>query len=280
MTGALIGVISAIIGAFAGQILHALYDRRKENRRMHHDSLRNHFKDLETRIIMPISDIIRGIAIDRVGLSVKGATYGSRAYNSYTKNFEQGDSYIFKLHFPDQEEKVTKLMDEVGKHNELSKSFTNKLKELIEEKTGLPVREGEGRPFVYTSMPIYLQQTLLQLTEGESPTYDFRQARIEKRNDFWEVCKVGTIYAEVTTEEEGNSCKCGLIELAESTSLLKDISQILDRAKQLENESGVIANLLDFTCRQYGELGQLLEQEKECPYCQVIFHTKKRVENV
>lgn len=267
----IIGLVIAAItafGVFYGPKLVAKSQEKKE-------SLRNHFKHLETIVIKPISDTMRGIATYGETLSIKGASYGSFHYASLITNFEQGDFYIFKLHFPKLAEKVTKQLNEVNQHNELCESFTNKLKELIEEKTGLPVSEGKGRPFIYADVPSYLRQTLCDLAEPKSLRHDFRQARIEKKNDFWEVFTPGIIYAQVTTEEQGNSCKHGLIELMESTSLLEEISYILKNANQLENESRSIADLLDLTCRQYG-VGQLLNEEKDCPYCQVIFHPKKQ----
>ncbi len=272
---AIIGLVIAAItatGVFYGPKLVAKSQEKKE-------SLRNHFKHLETIVIKPISDTMRGIATYGEALSIKGASYGSLHYATLIRNFEQGDFYIFKLHFPELAKKVTKQLNEVNQHNEHCKSFTNKLKELIEEKTGLTVTKGKERPFIYEDVPHYLRQTLHQLAKAESPTHDFRQVTIERKNDFWQVHTVSTIYAEVTAEQEGNLCKTGLIELMESSSLLEKISDILKRANQLENDSRSIADLLDLTCRQYG-VGQLLNEEKECPYCQVIFHPKKRSKNV
>lgn len=265
--GLVIAAITAV-GVFYGPKLVAKSQEKKE-------SLRNHFKHLETIVIKPISDTMRGIATYGETLSIKGASYGSPHYASLIRNFEQGDFYIFKLHFPDLAEKVTKLLNEVNQHNERCESFTNKLKELIEEKTGLTVTKGKERPFIYEDVPHYLRQTLYQLVKSESPTHDFRQARIENKIDFWEVGTKTTSYSNVTTEEEGNSCKRGLIELMESTALLEEISDILNKANQLENKSRSIADSLDLTCRQYG-VGQLLNEEKDCPYCQVIFHPKKK----
>ncbi len=271
IVGLVIAAITAF-GVFYGPKLVAKSQEKKE-------SLRNHFKHLETIVIKPISDTMRRITASGETLSIEGAVYGSPHYASLIRNFEQGDFYIFKLHYSDIAEKVTKQLNEVNQHNERCKSFTNELKELIEEKTGLTLTQGKERPFIYEDVPYYLRQTLLQLTKGEPLEHDFRQASIEDKIDFWEVGTRTTNYANVTTEEEGNSCRHGLIELMESASLLKKMSDILKRAEQLESASRSIADLLDLTCRQYG-VGQLLNEEKECPYCQVIFHHKTRRKNV
>lgn len=273
--GALIAIISAIIGAIVGPMIHILYESRREKRKTRNESLRNHFKDLETRIIKPRSDIVQGIRNVEGSLSIKGASYGSSMYATLTRDFEQEEFHIFKLHFPKQAEKATKLMSNVNKHNELCESFISKLKELIEEKTGLPVRDGNGPPFIYTSVPYNFRQTLCQLIEEKSLRHDFRQATIEKKNELWEVHTVSTIYATVKTEGEAKSCKSGLIKLMESTSLQEETSSILKKAKQLENEARSFADLLDFICWQYRESEQLLNEERDCPYCQVIFQRKK-----
>lgn len=265
----------AIVSLIGGFIFHVVYENYREKRKARNESLRNHFKSLEIRVIKPLIEITGQITNSEGTLSIKGASYGSPAYASLIRNLEQGDFDIFKLHFPDLAKKATNLVGEVDKHNKLSKSFLNNLKGLIEEKTGLAVEEGKGRPFIFTNVPYHLRRTLCDLTEDKPLRHDFRQARIERKNDFWEVRTGSTSYAEVTTEEEGNSCKSGLIELMESTEPLEEMSSILKRVNQLENESRSVADLLDFTCRQYGELGQLLNEEKECPYCQVIFHLKK-----
>ena len=279
MSQLIIGAAISIVSIILGFVLNAIYENHRDSKKIRNESLKNHFKQLEESAIKPMTGIVGGIANSGGILSIKGASYRSPSYADSIRGFKQGGFDIFKLHFLDQAENIAKLLYEVDKHNRLFESFTNKLKKIVEEKTGLPVREGKGRPFIYTSVPIYLQRTLCQLIEGQLLTHDFRQAKIEKKNDFWEVCTVGTIYAEITTEEEGNSCKASLITLMESSALLEEMSQILENAKRLENDSKSIANLLDFTCWQYRESQQLLNEEKDCPYCQVIFHRKKRSEN-
>jgi hypothetical protein len=220
----------------------------------------------------PMIKIMSGSINSEATLWIKGEeSYYNPKYYWPTKDFEDGEFHIFKLHFRSQTERMIELMNEVDKHNETLRLFTSRLKELIEEKTGLPVREGKGRPFIYTSVPTYLQQTLRQLVENKSPKYDFRQARIDTKADCFDVCSVGLSYAEVTTEDQANSCKNSLIELMESTPLLKEMRQIDGEAKRLERKSKNLASLLDFTRQQYDKYGKILSREKDCPICQVIF---------
>jgi hypothetical protein len=275
MTSSIITAITSIISLLVGFFLHVFYENRRERRQGQNESIRNHFKQLETSIINPVTDIVRSITNSEEALSIKGASPRSLAYDTYTKNLEQGDYYIFKLHFPDQEDKVKKLMGEVNKHNEFYESLTDKLKELVREKTGVPVRRGGEYPFVYEDVPYYLRQTLVQLNERESLRNDFRNSTIKNENELWKVGTQSLILAEVTTEAEANFCKRGLVELMESASLLEEVSSILKKSKQLEKESRSIANLLDFTCWQYRESGQLLNEHKDCPYCQAIFQPQK-----
>jgi hypothetical protein len=276
MTDFVTGAITSIASLLLGLVGHIVWENYQEKQKARNETLKNHFKQLEASAIKPMGDTVRGIANDgRGSLSIKGASCGSRSYAYSLSNFEQGEFYIFKLHFPEQAEKTTKLLNQVNEHNKLSESFTNKLKGLIEEKTELLVREGKGRPFIYTNVPFYLRQILCDLAEAKSLGHDFRNAEIEKPNNFYIIRTTSTIYAEVTTQEEANSCKRGLIKLMESIPLQKETSRILERAKEVENEAGSIANLLDFICWQYRETRQLLNEEKGCPYCQVIFHPKR-----
>jgi hypothetical protein len=273
----LIPVFTFILGLLGKIFYDMWHDNYIENKQRQKDALKKHFADLEANAIKPISEIMRRITNSGGTLWEyrKTGAYDP-SYNWPTKDFEQGQYAILKLHFPDLARTVTQLTNEVDKHNEDSQSFTNRLKELIEEKTGLTVRKGKERPFIHEHVPSYLRQTLHQLVKSESLTHDFRQATIEREGEFWRVRTTGTIYAEVTTEQEGNSCKNSLIELMESTALLEEMSDISERAKRIENESRSIADLLDFTCWEYRESEQLLAEEKDCPYCQVIFHPKKR----
>jgi hypothetical protein len=275
MTSSIITAITSIISLLVGFFLHSFYENRRERRQRRYESIRNHFKQLETSIIKPVTDIVRSITNSEGALSVKGASPGSLAYNSCIKNLEQGDYYIFKLHFPDQEDKVKKLIDEVNKNNKLHELLIDRLKDLIQEKTGLPVKRGGERPFVYEDVPYYLRQTLVQLNEHESLRNDFRNSTIQNQNELWKVGTQSIIFAEATTEVEANFCKRGLVEIMESASLFEEVSSILKKSKQLEKESRSIADLLDFICWQYRESGQLLNEHKDCPYCQVIFQPKK-----
>jgi hypothetical protein len=129
-------------------------------------------------------------------------------------------------------------------------------------------------------VPIYLHQTLYHLAVKElvgnergTTYYDFRKAKIERRKDAWWITteEPGAVYAKVTTEEEANSFKNGITELMESTSLLKEMTEIYLEAQRLENESRSLASLLDFICDQHDKYGTLLKRKKECPVCKVIF---------
>lgn len=268
ITGAVISGISLLLGFVA----HILYENHREKKRIRNESLKNHFKQLEISAIKPISKIMGRITNSEGTLWERGesSSYNPRYYWP-TKDFGLGEFSNFKLHFPSQADAVTKLTNEIDKHNEDCQSFTNKLKELIEEKTGLAVRKGNERPFMHEHVPTYLQQTLHQLVKSGSPIHDFRQATIEREGDFWRVRTVSTIYAEATTEQEGNSFKNGLTELMESTSLLKEMTEIYLEAQRLEKESRSLASLLDFICDQHDRYGKLLKREEDCPICKVIF---------
>lgn len=273
ITGSIVALISFALGLFGNM----WYGNYREKKKIQNESLKNHFKQLETNAIKPISKMMERIT-DSGGTLWE---YGDdRAYNpTYrwppTKAFEEGDFHIFKLHFRSQADAVAELMNKIDKHNEDCQSFTNELKELIEEKTGLAVREGKECPFIYEHVPTYLRQTLYQLVKSESPTHDFQQTSIERKGDFWRVRTVSTIYADVTTEREGNSFKNDLTGLMESTSLLKETTDIYLEAQKLEKESRSLASLLDFICDQHDRYGKLLKREESCPICKVIFEEEQ-----
>jgi hypothetical protein len=109
--------------------------------------------------------------------------------------------------------------------------------------------------------------------------YNFSKAEIEKTDNHWKLVnkKDGpTTYAVLGTEDEANSCKQHLTELQNSNDLKKKTADIHSYAARIESKSKEMANLLGFICNLYGELDTLLHEEKQCPYCQVIFHPKNR----
>lgn len=274
--GALISIVSIVLGF----VLNVVYENSRKNRERRNESLKNHFKQLETSVIKPVSEIVGSVKNSEGSLSIKGASHSSPSYATLTGSIGQGEFGIFKSHFPDLAEKVSEQLNKVHKHNEIYESFTNKLGCLIEEKTDVPVTRGGERPFIYSDVRYYLRKTLNELAKGESLTFDFQEATIEKLDKFWRVSIRHNICAEVRTEAEANQCKRGLIELMELPSLREKMSCLLNSATEVENESKSIADLLDFTCWQYRESTQLLSKQEDCPYCQVIFHPKKRRKNV
>ena len=117
-------------------------------------------------------------------------------YNWSIRDFETGEFLNFKLHFPNHADTVTKLINRMGKHNEDCQSFIGELKELIEEKTRVPVVESRQPPFLSSHVPSYVVRTLCQLAlkklsgkETASLEYDFNKARIDKKPDFISACR-------------------------------------------------------------------------------------------
>jgi hypothetical protein len=289
--GASVAIISAIIGALIGPMVRIIYDKRREKQRVQSQGLKNHFKQLETSVIKPISEML-GQITDSEG-TLWQSTEGSFRNPKYywpTKDFKEGEFANFKLHFPSQADIAARLMNEIDKHNEGHKSFLDNLTETVKEKTRIPIKyiikstgiAGE-RPFIYAEVPTYVQQTLYHLAVrklggNEKVTihyyHDFRKARIErKKDDAWWVSTetADAVYAQVITEEEANLCKQTLVELMESSQLLDEMCEIYVEAERLENDSKSLASMLDFICQQYDKYGKLLRRERGCPICQVIF---------
>ena len=275
----IIPVITFILGLL-GKVLYDLWhDNYIESKKRRENARKNHFEDLEVRVIKPIIDTTQRINVDNRGsLNVMGATLGSVACDNLITNFTKGDFYIFELHFPDIALKVKRLMDKVVKHEKVSSEFTNKLGNLITEKTSIPLSRGSGGgSFIYDDVPFILRDTLCQVLVNELPTNDFTKIRIEKVGDFWRVSNANAnkTYAEVTNEDEANRCKKSLIELMQSDLLLGELSKIIESAKNIEDESKSISDFLAFTCREYGKFGTFLGKNSDCPYCQIVFHIKQ-----
>jgi len=310
MTDFITGAITSIVSLLLGLAGHIVWENYQEKKKAHNESLRNHFSDLRKEVIIGLSQIMGGVTNSEGRLwihteSERGGVYSSPRHTWLTKDFKEGNFHIFKLHFPSQADTTTKLMNEVDKHNENLQSFIYKLKGLIEENTGTPVREGKKPPFIYSKVPTYLQETLCQIGEGKSLSHDFRQAKIEPSGQIlpsgdyteireiteaeleatlegseeptvhhdsaWKLSSPTVTYALLTTQQGANRCKESLVDLMESNSLLKEMSDIYLEAKRLESEARNLASLLDFICDQHDKYGKLLKREKDCPVCQIIF---------
>lgn len=277
--GGVIGALVTVAGFFG-------VTKWQERQRRQTESRRNHFKDLESGAIEPLRKCLEKLYNSYGGFLEHSIGVESRP-TWVTRDFEYGEFRIFKLHFLSQAKTITEFMNNVDKHNEKLDSFTSNIGGIIEAKANLPVRDGGKRPFIYTGVPKYLRITLYQLAKKKSLqleriflSHDFQQAKVQQKNGFWSLGTDGTTYAETTTEAQAKSCKTRLIELTECTSLIEEACQIYTRAKQLETESRGIVSFLNTICRDYGRYGKLLEKQKDCPACQVIFHPKKRSKNV
>lgn len=275
IAGAVISILSLILGFVA----NILYENRREKKKIRNESLRNHFQRLEVDAIKPISDIICRVTNSRGTLWARGEdSFYSLGYNWPTKDFEMGEFSNFKLHFPNQADAVTKLINKVDKHNEDCRSFIGELKELIEEKTHVPVVEGKQPPFLSANVPVYVGDTLYKLAlkklsgkETANLEYDFSKARIDKKPDFWQLRTDVTVYGHLSTEEQASLCKQSLIELTDSAPLIEKMRDIYSEAQWLESGARGLARILDFTCDQHDKYGKLLKRKKACPVCQVIF---------
>lgn len=278
----------AILSLIGGFILHLVYESYREKRKLRNEGLRNHFKDLEAKVIKPISEIMGQITNSEGTLWLSGeARFYNPSHYWPTKDFKEGEFSGFKLHFPSQADIAVRLITEIDKHNENNKSLLNKLTKVIKENTGIPIKNivkstgiAEERPFIYAKVPTYVQKTLYhfaarKINRNEKDTIyrDFRKAKIERKDDAWWVYSesIGDVYAQVKTKEEANLCKQTLIQLMESDELIEETCGMYREAKRLENESRSLASLLDFVCQQHDKYGKLLKRERDCPVCQVIF---------
>lgn len=291
---AIIPVFTFILGLLGKIFYDMWHDNYIEKKRLRKEILKNHFMDLETKVIRPLSLVMGGICSSdgklwyRSELNSHQVTYSNPSYAwSLTKDFQGEAYYAFKLHFATQEGKSTKIMSEVEKHNKNYESFKNNLGKLIQEKTDMPIRAvgaienfEEERPFIYAEVPTYLQQALYYLPRIDPEqrqrgkrSFDFQQSEIKREPDgYWRLHGSSAAYAQTTTEEEANLCKQTLIELMESIPLLEEMYGIYKEANRLESESRSLASLLDIICEQYDKYSsKLLKRERDCPICQVIF---------
>jgi hypothetical protein len=280
----LLPIIIPVITFIIGLLVKPIYDFWQNNyikkKQRQDDARKKHFQILETRFISPMLELLNNQTVFYGEISNKGQGRGwSPNDKLFTINFMEGDGEIFKLHFQSKVTEIGKLTEAINEHNEEFDNFMNYLRNKIQEYTNIPFGNGKPRPFLHPQLTGYMRLTLFQSIESYVVAHDFKNTQIVCINngEYWRLTSStqNVAYTDLTTKKECQDCGQKLIELQYSPQLMEKVRNIDFKAKQLRKEIETIVKSLDFLCLKYKELEKLLYPEKECLYCQAIFHPDK-----
>lgn len=286
MSNTIITGVIVIISLLVGFFLNVLYENYREKRQRQNKGLKNHFKGLVNNVIEPMKARFETIFNDHGELLVTMKDSGGKLYDASVidaswPEFEHGDELAFKLHFPKQTETINSVINEASTRNKELKIFEDKLKRLIEKKSGFTFK-GQKPPTITEGVPKWLRKELCEILEdqlltersmeeGASIPHDFDIFDVKQNeNGLLNIYAHGRTWAQVKTEEEKDKFIQVMSELMNSDKLLEQMRLLFEKAYRLEEKLGSMARTLDEILTQHN-YGKLLTRKRSCPICQVIF---------
>jgi uncharacterized membrane-anchored protein YhcB (DUF1043 family) len=280
ITGAVVAVISLIIGFFGKVGYDLWHDNYVEKKQKRKEALNNHFFRLNENVITPLMNKLQSLRNDRGEISQdgKGRHWGTDDENI---SLDLKDWSSFSLHFENTAEMVQGIIEEINIHN---KQFDYYISQLIEKLNKIrPLHSNFITPSIFSSELLRLSMEVLFEMAGnrfENTSYpiirDFREADVVQEGERWVLkSKFGTIYATSNAEANCEHYKKMLINIQNSQDLQKMTYDLENSAARLVTKCSNTCSVLDFIRHSYEKLGKTLERVDECYYCQTIFGGRK-----
>jgi len=275
----IIGLIIAAITAFGvyfGPRFTAKWQRKQEKQ---DTNLKTHFEDIEKYIYSKILPYSRSIVVK--GLCMWYNDH-SKVKNGYPFEIDEGYK-SFKIHFRE-------FADELEHLHKKALELNSRLKK-IREKIATLVKQGGisfGGVNEQASQIIYDNIFAALNNHYKEIKINNRSNIFERIEESQESGKSGLLYASNwlkdsaiaygETNENKENCKNIIIKIVTNEELKDkglEIIRVTDKlADNFKDFAKKLNETIEYT-KKY-KIGRDFKKEKECPYCQVIFHPKKR----
>lgn len=292
IAGSIVALISFILGLF-GQIW---YGRLQEKRQRQHNSLKQHFLDLNEKTITPLISQLETLQNDLGEISFGGqGRYWSPHDMKFLPRVLTEDWRVFSLHFPAQAATIDSLVDQINNHNKefdelikLLEAHLNKIYPLARSIKEPPFLTGELLGFMRTTIfqaarkeyALEFNEDTFEIIDNYPITHDFNKSSIVKENEYWLLVNTpkgnGMKYAILTSKEEAEYCMKSLVALQNSPEFLQEAYKLFEYANLIMGRNRLVADSLAFLRQCYKELGKTLKRVKSCPFCRVIYEEHPR----
>jgi hypothetical protein len=282
----LIPVFTFILG-LVGKIV---YDLWRDSTQRRNEALKIHFRELEEQYIKPASEFLNCIS-NHDGILEYYDTDGQYTIDatktSLWPTYNLSDNFTcFRVHFAHTANKLLSLEKEVKLNNEKNGALNAEITSLLEEKSGIQVRDYTKEsnltvpffsPLIVTFMRLSYWE-ILDIHTGykrvDDQRFNFREVKYsssQQDNSILGVTlKDGRELAKVNNADEAEKCRKALVEIAEDTELTRKGQVLYRQAEVLVDSSRNLSKRLGTICEIYGKFGSVLRKNKECSICNLI----------
>jgi hypothetical protein len=284
IAGSVVALISFALGLF-GNMWYANY---QENKQRKNEALKKHFEELEEQFIKPASDFLSNFSNKEGVLAYFNPErqYSIDASHTTwpTNNKEQNFS-CFKAHFTGTADEILRLEKLVKKNNDANTAFNAEIVALLEQKSGVPVRDYSKKanlkvpffsPLIIAFIRFsYMEHMRMPLSDKkvDEPKFNFNEVVYSPIivNIIKVRLKDGRDLAEVNNVNEAEACKKALITISEDINLGMRGRRLYRDTEFLKKWAANLSQNLDIICEQHSKFGKVLKKKKDCPICKLIF---------
>lgn len=247
-----------------------------------------HFNTLVSDVVEPVKSVVGKLGIQNGQIVLEWRiSVNTTKYMAFPKSFdfERNEPFeSFKTHYSERQETWHKLKEAAIEQNEKTIGFQREIETALKSCANLPVNNANTKEeMIIDHTPGILCQALYQLAQGQTPNYDFNNAKIEPIDSLYVVkfgVVVGTSHLIYTnTIEKAESCKSVLVRIQESKGFRQKAFEIIRDAEQIKSEFINLEKELN-AVKLYGLRSKdpkyKFEPVKNCPICTKMFYKSKQ----